>query len=135
MQGQANALSGSLDPAVSQLLAAKDKSIAELTARVEALSRQVDWFQRQMFGAKSERLVLQDNPQQIALGEILDQGAAVAPSTKRRVVSEHTRTVGKAKDEGESLPFFDETRVPVETIASVRRSPTAWRNAPPPTWC
>jgi transposase len=116
MQGQANALSGSLDPAVSQLLAAKDKSIAELTARVEALSRQVDWFQRQMFGAKSERLVLQDNPQQIALGEILDQGAAVAPSTKRRVVSEHTRTVGKAKDEGESLPFFDETRVPVETI-------------------
>jgi transposase len=116
MQGQANALSGSLDPAVSQLLAAKDKSIAELTARVEALSRQVDWFQRQMFGAKSERLVLQDNPQQIALGEILDQGAAVAPPAKRRVVSEHTRTVGKAKDEGESLPFFDETRVPVETI-------------------
>jgi len=33
---------------------------------------------RQMFGSKSERLVLQENPQQIALGEILDQGSAVA---------------------------------------------------------
>ena len=105
---------GSLDPALSQLLAAKDKSIEELTARVEALSRQLDWFQRQMFGSKSERLVLQDNPQQISLGEIVDQGSAVAPPPKRRVVPEHTRAV--SKDEGESLPFFDETRVPMHTI-------------------
>jgi transposase len=118
MQSHASTLeaAGSLDPEVSQLLAAKDKSIEELTARVEALSRQLDWFRRQMFGSKSERLVLQDNPQQISLGEIVDQGSAVAPPPKRRVVAEHTRAVSKAKDEGESLPFFDETRVPVETI-------------------
>ena len=64
MQSYASTLeaAGSLDPAVSQLLAAKDQSIAELTVRVEALSRQVDWYRRQMFGSKSERLVLQDNP-------------------------------------------------------------------------
>src|ERR1017187_1816480 len=118
MQSHASTLeaAGSLDPEVSQLLAAKDKSIEELTARVEALSRQLDWFRRQMFGSKSERLVLQDNPQQISLGEIVDQGSAVAPPPKRRVVAEHTRAVSKAKDEGESLPFFDETRVPMETI-------------------
>src|SRR5450631_1271395 len=118
MQSHASTLEavGSLDPAVLQLLAAKDKNIEELTARVEALSRQVDWFRRQMFGSKSERLVLQDNAQQISLGEIVDQGSAVAPPPKRRVVAEHTRAVSKAKDEGESLPFFDETRVPVETI-------------------
>src|ERR1017187_5385332 len=118
MQGHASTLeaAGSLDPEVSQLLAAKDKSIEELTARVEALSRQLDWFRRQMFGSKSERLVLQDNPQQILLGEIVDQGSAVGPPPKRRVVAEHTRAGSKAKDEGESLPFFDETRVPVETI-------------------
>jgi len=83
---------------------------------IEALKRQIEWFRRQMFGSKSERLVLQENPQQIALGEILDQGSAVAAPPKRRVVAEHTRAVNKAKDEGESLPFFDKTRVPIETI-------------------
>jgi hypothetical protein len=78
MQSHASTLetAGSLDPAVSQLLAAKDKSIEELTARVEALSRQLDWLRRQIFGSKSERLVLQDNAQQISLGEMLDQGSA-----------------------------------------------------------
>jgi transposase len=118
MQSHANMheAAGSVDPAVSQLLAAKDKSIEELTARVEALSRQLDWFRRQMFGSKSERLVLQDNAQQISLGEIVDQGSAVAPPPKRRVVAEHTRAVNKAKDEGESLPFFDATQVPMQTI-------------------
>ncbi|MGH8144182.1 MAG: IS66 family transposase [Steroidobacteraceae bacterium] len=118
MQSHASTLEGigALDPATSQLLAAKDKSIEELTARVEALSRQLDWFRRQMFGAKSERLVLQDNPQQISLGEMVDQDSAVAPPPKRRVVAEHTRAVSKAKDEGESLPFFDATQVPMQTI-------------------
>src|ERR1019366_6066340 len=62
------------------------------------------------------RLVLQDNPQQICLGEIVDQGSALAPPPKRRVVAEPTRAVSKARNEGKSLPFFDETRVPVETI-------------------
>ncbi len=107
---------GSLDPTVSQLLAGKDQSIAELTARVEALSQQLDWFRRQYFGSKSERLVRQDDPQQISLGEILDQGSGLAPPAKRRVVAEHTRAVSKGKDEGESLPFFDENRVPIQTI-------------------
>ena len=107
---------GSLDPAVAQLLAAKDKSIEALTARVDALTRQVDWFNRQVFGSKSERVVLQDNPQQICLADVVDQGSAVAPPSKRRVVAAHTRAVSKAKDEGESLPFFDATQVPMQTI-------------------
>ena len=106
-------------PTIEQLQAqvlAKDQTIDQLSQRVQALAHQVDWFRRQMFGSKSERRVLQENSQQIPLGEILDQGSAVAPPSKRRVVAEHTRAVNKAKDEGESLPFFDETRVPIETI-------------------
>lgn len=105
-----------LDPAIVRLLAAKDQSIEQLTARVAALSRQVEWFQRQVFGSKSERLIRQDNPQQIPLGEVVDQGSALAPPAKRRVVAAHTRLVSKAKDEGESLPFFDATRVPIQII-------------------
>jgi transposase len=41
-----------------------------------------------------------------------------ATTTKVRTVSEHTRRVQQKDDIGEaqSVPFFDETRVPVETI-------------------
>jgi transposase len=118
MQAHANAPDAAqvLDPAIAQLLAAKDQSIEQLTARVEALSRQVEWFQRQVFGSKSERLIREDNPQQIPLGEVVDQGSALAPPAKRRLVAAHTRLVSKAKDEGESLPFFDATRVPIQII-------------------
>src|SRR5665213_498851 len=106
-------------PTIEQLQAqvlAKDQTIDQLSQRVQALAHQVDWFRRQMFGSKRERRVLQENSQQIPLGEILDHGAAVSPPAKRRVVAAHTRLVSKAKDEGESLPFFDATRVPIETI-------------------
>src|SRR5664280_379417 len=51
---------------------------------IEQLKRQLDWYRRQMFGSKSERLVLQDNPQQICLGEIVDQGSALAPPIARQ---------------------------------------------------
>src|ERR1017187_2969719 len=83
---------------------------------IEQLKRQLDWYRRQMFGSKSERLVLQDNPQKICLGEIVDQGSAVAPPPQRRVGGEHTHAVGKARDGGESLPLFDATQVPMESI-------------------
>jgi transposase len=48
---------------------------------------------------------------------VIDQGQAQAPH-KQRVVAAHTRSVPKNKPEAgeECVPFFDETRVPVETI-------------------
>jgi transposase len=95
---------------------AKDQTIEQLSQRVQALTHQLDWFRRQMFGSKSERRVLVQDAQQISLGEILNQGSAAPPPAKRRVVAEHTRAVNKVKDEGESLPFFDATQVPMETI-------------------
>ena len=98
-------------------------STAELASLVQsqaetiaALKHQLEWFRRQMFGSKSERRVLVEDAQQISLGEIVDQGSAAAPPAKRRVVAEHTRAISKTKDEGESLPFFDATQVPIETI-------------------
>ena len=98
-------------------------SAAQLTHLVQsqaetiaALKRQLEWFRRQMFGSKSERRLLVEDAQQISLGEIVDQGSATAPTPKRRVVTQHTRAVSKTKDEGESLPFFDATQVPIETI-------------------
>ena len=94
-------------------LASLVRSQAETIA---ALKHQLDWFRRQMFGAKSERRLLVEDARQISLGEVVDQGTAVAPAPHRRAVSAHTRVVNKAKDDGESLPFFDAAQVPVETI-------------------
>ena len=70
-----------------------------------------------MFGHKSERRVIESDAAQLNLGEAIDQGQGQA-AHKQQVIGAHTRSVARAKPEAgdESLPFFDETRVPVETI-------------------
>jgi transposase len=100
------------------LMQSKDATIQTLEGRVAALQQQIDWFKRQIFGSKSERFTAEPNPQQLHLGETL--AAPIDPTAERRTVPAHTRRVPKrdaaAKEEAEALPFFDETRVPVETI-------------------
>ena len=102
---------------VAALMRAKDEQIMAQGEQIAALKHQIEWFRRQIFGQKSERRLVED-AQQISLGEIVDQGSATAPTPMRRVVAQHTRAVSKTKtkDEGESLPFFDATQVPIETI-------------------
>jgi transposase len=93
--------------------------VQTLTATVQALQHQLEWFQRQMFGTKSERLRVLENAQQLALGEVLTPPQTSAP-VKERVVAAHTRRERQrdaaAVGEADSIPFFDEARVPVETI-------------------
>ena len=86
-------------------------------ATIEALQHRLAWFERQVFGTKSERLSVLENPQQLSLAELLSGEKQTTP-TKVRSVAEHTRRVRESDDvgEAESVPFFDETRVPVETI-------------------
>jgi transposase len=86
-------------------------------ATIESLQQRLAWFERQVFGSKSERLSVLENPQQLALAELLS-GEKKTASTKVRTVAAHTRRVHEDDvGETESVPFFDETRVPVETIA------------------
>jgi transposase len=86
-------------------------------ATIESLQQRLAWFERQVFGSKSERLSVLENPQQLALAELLS-GEKKAASAKVRAVAAHTRRVREDDvGETESVPFFDETRVPVETIA------------------
>jgi transposase len=103
---------------LAMLMQSKDATIQTLEGRVAALQQQIEWFKRQIFGSKSERFAAEPNPQQLHLGETL--AAAIDPTAERRTVPAHTRRVPKrdaaAKEEAEALPFFDETRVPVETI-------------------
>ncbi len=82
------------------------------------LQHQLDWFKRQLFGAKSERFIAPD-PLQMHLGEALPLPSE-APPPREKTIPAHTRKAAQsnlAESEGESLPFFDESKVPVETIA------------------
>lgn len=93
--------------------------VQTLATTVQSLQHQLEWFKRQMFGAKSERLRVLENAQQLALGEVLAPPPETVPG-KERVVGAHTRREKQrdaaAVGEAESVPFFDESRVPVETI-------------------
>jgi transposase len=92
--------------------------VQTLAATVQSLQAQLEWFQRQTFGTKSERLRVLENAQQLALGEVLAPPSAALPA-KERLVAAHTRRESQkdaAVGEADSVPFFDEARVPVETI-------------------
>lgn len=93
--------------------------VQTLTTTVQSLQHQLEWYRRQMFGTKSERLLVLENAQQLTLGEVLVAAENTAP-VKEQAVAAHTRRERQrdaaAAGEGESIPFFDETRVPVETI-------------------
>ena len=104
-------------PQLVALVHAKDVVVDKLQHKITALEQQLDWFRRQIFGKKSERFAPAPDPTQMYLGEL-----AALPTTaaveKRREIAAHTRRAasGNRSDAGESLPFFDESRVPMETI-------------------
>lgn len=92
---------------------------AALREEVATLRHQLDWFKRQLFGQKSERRIVDDSSAQMNLGEALNVAqSALAPDPAERRVAAHTRRLPtKQPDTGEeSVPFFDETRVPIEVI-------------------
>ena len=97
---------------VATLLRDKDQRIANL-------ERQLDWFRRQIFGQKSERFAPMPDPMQMYLGEVPALPAATSMPVKS--IAAHTRRANTkdAADTGEALPFFDESRVPVQTIVLV----------------
>ena len=91
--------------------------IARLKAENAALKHQLEWFKRQLFGAKSERRHLEPPPTQMSLGEGLGEPQP-APAAARPVAAHQRR--GRQRGTGESEEptlFFDPARVPVEVIS------------------
>ena len=84
------------------------------------LRRQVAWFQRQIFGQKSERRQPEPDGIQASLGEsfavVPDQ---TLPNKKSRIAAHERETKPKCPTSGadESTLFFDDKKVPVEVIA------------------
>ena len=95
------------------------RSHVALREEVATLRHQLDWFKRQLFGQKSERRIVDDSSAQMNLGEVLDvtQSTPAPPAAQRRVGAHTRRAATKKPDTGDdSVPFFDETRVPIEVI-------------------
>jgi transposase len=93
--------------------------VQSLSATIQSMQHRLDWFERNLFGAKSERLRVLDNDQQLSLGEVLSPPEQEAPA-KERQVEGYTRRATQhdaaAAEDTESVPFFDESCVPLETI-------------------
>lgn len=92
------------DEIVSLLVSHQD-----ITRRFEELKQQLDWFKRQLFGAKSERHVPLDESLQLTLGEMAVPKAEPASSVD---VPAHRRTKARAEALDEGNLRFDDS-VPV----------------------
>jgi hypothetical protein len=100
---------------MSALLDAKEREIIRLR-------RQVAWFQRQIFGQKSERRMPEPEGVQGTLGEAFDVVTDdVAPVKKAKVAAHGRLSKNKNKHlidgNDDAALFFDESKVPVEVIA------------------
>ena len=82
----------------------------------DALKQRLDWLQRQLFGRKSEKRLI-ENPDQLDLGALLGDAASPrVPAPTEKIT--YTRRKGKQRrdeDVTDSGLRFDE-RVPIETI-------------------
>ncbi|MBL0354876.1 MAG: hypothetical protein IPP03_20365 [Dechloromonas sp.] len=85
-----------------------------LSAEITALKQQIDWFKRQIFGQKSERRIDVTPSGQLSLGEF--PTPPPGSESPGRPVAAHTRQPTSKRPSDESVPFFDENRVPVEVV-------------------
>ena len=105
---------------VSSMSAAQLVVVVQSQAeKIAALEHQIEWFRRQYFGQKSERFAPEPDPNQLHLGETFPVPAT--PIEERKIIPAHTRRVRQddGAESGEELKFFDESRVPVQTIILV----------------
>jgi transposase len=91
---------------------------AQLQAQVQSLKHQLDWLKRQMFGEKSEKRMIELNPDQMTIGAVLQASPPIPVDQPKEQIS-YTR--GKNHKNGldgspsDSGLRFDET-VPVKEI-------------------
>jgi transposase len=101
---------------IAAMMRFKDEQIAAQGEQIAALKHQIEWFRRQIFGQKSERFIAEQSPGQMYLGEVLT--TPVAAPENHKTIPAHTRRVATkdGADSGESLKFFDESRIPVRSV-------------------
>ena len=85
--------------------------IQSLTTTIESLQHRIEWFERNLFGTKSERLRVLESAQQLSLVDVLAPPEGQAPAQERQIAGYRRRTAARdaAAEEAESVPFFDES--------------------------
>ena len=83
--------------------------IVALEAQVTELTRQLDWFKRQLFGAKSEKRLPADGAEQPLLTGLLDESLPdpVAPEPTETVSYQRRKTKGRPEGSVASSPWID----------------------------
>lgn len=101
--------------ALKACLLESEKNNSQLKSAVEKLEAQVKWFQKQLFGKKSERRIIEEPKEQLHLGEQFQKKTA-EPETE--TIKEHKRKKRKTESEDgdDQKLFFDPDAVPVEEI-------------------
>src|SRR6476619_1932392 len=91
----------------------------ELQAQNAALKRQVEWFQRQLFGRKSEKRLREPDPDQLTLAGMLTTPVAAAdqpppPTEMVKAYQRRVRLTGTDVPDESELRFDDS--VPMQEI-------------------
>lgn len=92
------------------------KRLNDLTTEIGALRHQLEWFKRQIFGEKSERRLEIPDASQPYLGEEFATKPDRIEAKKTHIKAHDRVTKPKEADDDDSSMFFDEDKVPVETI-------------------
>ena len=91
--------------------------IARQKEEISQLKHQLEWFKRHLFGQKSERRNPDLYSLQLAFGDLNGEGNNPPPSPDTQTVAAHARNKpGKSSPPAEGGLFFDESKLPVETI-------------------
>jgi transposase len=90
-------------------------SHAELVELALQQHAQLEWFKRQLFGARSERRVVEVPAEQLWLGQPADAPAVEQPAAKT-TVREHVRHERPARPETDESGLRFDASVPVETV-------------------
>jgi len=115
---------------LKQQNSALNEQLAQLAAQCDALKHQVDWFQRQLFGRKSEQRLEFDPAVQQDLLQGLGVAVPAAPAApETKDIPGHTRRKARKPDDvnDTGLRFSDEVPVNTYYIAdpAIRRLPAS----------
>ena len=99
---------------VSSPLSDREKVVV-LEEKVLSLEHQLDWFKRQLFGRKSEKRLLEDNPHQPLLNGFVDEAPAPASSPEKETIT-YTRSKRRGSDCVTDTGLRFDDSVPKKTI-------------------
>jgi len=103
-------------PDFEKLLNTESKKVESLEKKIVSLEAQLDWFKRQLFGRKSEKMI-EPNPQQGDLfKDLLKQSKAAPDDAKAINVPAHTRKKKRLEDAPDDSGLRFDSSVPVKEI-------------------